>query len=311
MWRIFLLVLLLSSALPGGDAPLPQIDKAKLEAYLRYIEGYTSGVKLLIDNPSSSAYPGYFRILVHVSFGAQKVGDRLYYVTSDGEKFINGSLWDLNENPFLDTLDRLPTDGPSFGPATAKVTMVVFSDFQCPYCREFAKTLREHIPQTYQNDVRVVFKDFPIETLHPWARAAAEAGECIAEQKQDAFWAFHDWIFDHQQEISAANVAGKTLDFAKSQPLDPAKLSTCLSSHATAKLVDESVDAGRSLQVQQTPTVFVNGRLIGGAVPWNSLDAVIQLELNRPKEIPGPSTAKCCEITAPTIFESENLSLKA
>lgn len=303
MLRLCLLAALGASSILAADTSLPRIDKVKLETYLRYIEGYTPGVKLAIDDPAPSAFDGFFRVLVHLSLKDQKIGDRLYYVSSDGQHFISGQLWDLNQNPYLDVLEHLPMDGPSFGPAAAKIKIVVFSDFQCPYCREFAKTLRDNVPKKYPNDVQVIFQNFPIETLHPWAKAAAEAGNCIASQNPSSFWAFHDWIFEHQAEITPGNLAEKTIAFAKDQHLDSAQLSRCLSTRATAAQVEESLTAGRRLQIQQTPTMFINGRMLSGAIAWNSLDPVIQLELNRPKEIPGPPLAKCCEITPPTIVK--------
>lgn len=283
----------------------PKLDRQKLDDYLRYTEGFTPQVKLTIDDPGPSAYPGYFRVIVHLSVtrdkGVQQVGQKLYY-TPDGEHFIAGQLWELNKNPFEDTLERLPTDGPSFGPPNAKITIVVFSDFECPFCREFAKTLRSNVAQHYPKDVRVVFKDFPIDSIHPWAVAAAEAAHCIANQNPAAFWLFHDWIFEHQQEITPQNLKDKTLAFAQQQNIPAAALATCIDNHTTAAAVQESLEQGRSLQIQQTPTLFVNGRQVPGAVPWTTLDAVIQLEMGRPKDIPGPSSQQCCAVSAPTVL---------
>jgi protein-disulfide isomerase len=151
--------------------------------------------------------------------------------------------------------------------------------------------------------VRIVFEDFPIDAIHKWARAAAEAAHCLADQKPEAFWAFHDWIFEHQQEVNESNVREKALDVAKSQNLDLAKAGSCMDTHATAKIVETNVAAGRTLQVQQTPTIFVNGRSIPGAVSWSTLDTVIRMELNRPKNIPGPGTESCCSVTVPTVVK--------
>jgi protein-disulfide isomerase len=268
----------------------PKIDKQKFQEFLRYAEGYTEAVKFSIDDPVPSAYPGFWRVIVHVSLGERKAGDRLYYVTAEGQNFISGTLWELGKNPFADILAQLPTNAPSFGPADAKVSVVIFSDFQCPYCREFAKTVRDNIPKKYPNEVRVVFVDFPIDAIHPWARAASEAAHCLADQKPSAFWDFHDWIFEHQGEVNAGNLREKTLTIAKEQNIDASKVGSCIDSHATAGIVEEAVKQGRLLQVQQTPTEFVNGRLVGGAVPWKGLDSVIELELKRPKDIPGPSS---------------------
>lgn len=280
----------------------PKLDKQKLQVYLRYAEGFTNGVQIALDDPTPSAFEGYYRIVAHLTMGAQKA-DRVYYVTPDGQHLIAGSLWDVSKSPFADTLAHLPTNGPSFGPANAKVNIVVFSDFECPYCREFAKTIRDNLPKKYPNDVRVIFEDFPIDSIHKWARAAAEAAHCVATQKPEAFWAFHDWMFEHQQEVNPANVREKALDIGKSQNLDLTKLGSCIDTHATAAQVERNVELGRALQIQQTPTVFVNGRTIPGAVSWSALDTVIQMELNRPKDIPGPSAEKCCEVTVPTVLK--------
>ena len=288
------------AVLSAAQSEPPKIDKQQLQDYLRYAEGFTSKVQIELDNPEPSTMPGYYRILAHLTMGAQKA-DRVYYITPDGKHVIAGSVWPLEKNPFADTLAHLPTAGPSFGPADARVNIVVFSDFECPYCREFAKTVRDNIPKKYPADVRVVFEDFPLDAIHKWARAAAEASHCLAEQKPEAFWAFHDWIFEHQQEVNDGNVREKALNIAKTQNLDLSKASGCMDTHATAGIVEQSLNAGRILQVQQTPTIFVNGRIIPGAVSWPTLDSVIQMELNRPKEIPGPNSKDCCSVTIPTV----------
>lgn len=282
-----------------AEPAAPKLDKPKLESYVRYAEGYSNAVRFVIDDPVPSANPGYFRVLVHLTMGASKM-DRLYYLTPDGRHFINGSVWDLGESPFKDTLAHLPLDGFSFGPADAKVTIVVFSDFECPFCQTFAKTVRESLPAKYPKDVRVVFKDFPIAAIHPWAHAAAEASHCFGNQSKDAFWVFHDWIFAHQKEITPENLREKVLALGKEKALDTGKLGSCLDTHATAATVNKSIEAGQNLQIQQTPTVFINGRMEPEAVPWPALDAVIQLELGRPVTIPGPTAAACCEAGIPS-----------
>jgi len=281
------------------EALAPKIDKQKLETYVRYAEGFSPEVKISIDDPAPSPFTGYYRVLVHLTAGAHQL-DRLYYATQDGQQFINGSIWKLNESPFVDTLEHLSADGPSFGPPNARVTIVVFSDFECPYCRALAKTLRDKIPQKYPTDVRVVFKDFPIDSIHKWARAASEAAHCLASQKPGAFWAFHDWIFEHQQEVNETNLRDHALAFTKQQNLDVVAVSSCMANHVTAQEVSRSQQSGAALQILQTPTIFVNGRTISGAIPWQTLDNVIKIELNRPKEIVAGSAEKCCEVGIPT-----------
>lgn len=238
--------------LSGADAP--KLDKARVEAYLRYAEGYTAAAKITIGDPSPSYLPGYYRVPVHLTKDASSV-ERVYY-TPDGKHFISGSIWDLNHNPFTEITEQLPTSGFSFGPSDARVTIVVFSDLECPFCRELANTIRSNIPQKYPSDVRVIFVDFPLESIHKWARPAAEAGRCFGDKRPEAFWALHDWIFQHQQEIDGANLREKVLSVAKQQNLDLAEVSNCIDTHATANYVQQSIKAGQILHVQQTPTFF-------------------------------------------------------
>jgi protein-disulfide isomerase len=257
----------------------PAIDKAKLAAYIRYAEGFMADVHFVIDDPAPSSFPNFYRVNVHLSTDAGAKLDRVYYMTEDGKEIVNGTLWNLSKSPFAETLDHLPDNGYAFGPADAKVKLVIFSDFECPYCREFAKTVRENIPKKYPKDVRVVFEDFPLESIHPWARAAAEASHCVGSQSVDAFWAYHDWIFAHAADIKPETLRDKVLAWAKDQKLDTDKLAACMDSHVQAGAVEQAENAGKALQVVQTPTAFMNGRAIPGAMKWDGLESVIKLEL--------------------------------
>src|SRR5580704_2445582 len=103
---------------------------------------------------------------------------------------------------------------PSFGPTDAPVTIVEFGDFECPSCRAEAPLLRELIPQLFPNKVRIVFKDYPLESIHPWARAAAIAGRCVYRQNPQAFWKFYDWDHQNQDDITVENLKTKVLGWA-------------------------------------------------------------------------------------------------
>ncbi len=291
----------LSALLLRAASAAPPLNKPELEKYLRYAEGFTADVHFKIDDPTACTLPGFYRVMVHLATNAGGHLDRVYYVTPDGQNIINGSIWDFRLSPFSEALSHMPHDGYSFGPEDAKVQMVIFSDFQCPYCKEFAKTVRTNLAQKYPKDVRVVFEDFPIDSLHPWARAAAEDSHCVADEKPGEFWLFHDWIFEHQGEIKKDNLQSKVLDFAKDQNLDVAKVQACMDKHADAAVVERDIAAGQQLQVQQTPTVFINGRMVPGALPWPSLQSVIQLELNRPASVPAATAEQCCQVPMPVL----------
>ncbi len=103
---------------------------------------------------------------------------------------------------------------PSFGPANAAVTIVEFGDFECPSCRAEAPLLRELIPKLFPNKVRIVFKDYPLESIHPWARAASIAGRCVFRQNAQAFWKFYDWDYQNQDDTTVENLKSRVLAWA-------------------------------------------------------------------------------------------------
>ncbi len=290
-----------SAVEPVTPTTPPKIDHARWETYLRYAEGYVADVKFAFEDPKPSSIPGFYEVVVHLSNGPNKL-DRVYYVTADGQGIINGTIWNINDGPFASNLKVLPKEGPSFGPADAPVSMVIFSDFQCPFCSELAKTIRKNLPAKYPNKVHVIFVDFPLASMHPWARAAAEGAHCLADQRPDAFWAFHDWIFDHQKEVNADNLRAKTMDLAQQLSLDQTKVGACLDAHTHAAEIDKSVELGRVLEIHQTPTFFVNGRTESGALDWTRIAALIDFELNRPKQFASQANdEKCCEVAIPKV----------
>jgi protein-disulfide isomerase len=255
------------------------LDKATLENYLRHIELYRGDVTFQIDDPKPSKYlPGFSEVTVHLIFnGAEK--DELFYVSADGQTIVKGDVYDLNKRPFQSNLDKLTlADQPSFGPADAPVTIVEFGDFECPDCKMEAPILRHDLTEAFSGKVRVYFKSFPLESVHPWARAAAIVGRCVYQQDQSAFWKFYDWIYDNQDQITADDLNAKVLAWAAGNGVDTMKLGRCIDTKATEPEVDRSIAEGRALGVAGTPTLFINGRKIGGLM-WPDLQMVIKKEL--------------------------------
>jgi protein-disulfide isomerase len=285
---------------PAAAQP-PKIDKPAISKYLRYAEGFSPQVEMTVGDPKPSVFPGLYDIEVTLKAGRNEVV-KTYYLTSDGKQLISGAVYDLHQSPFAQNLPLLKEEGaPALGPANAPVKIFLFSDFECPYCKEEAETLRANVAKDHANEVRIIYKDFPLDSIHPWARPAAIAGQCIAEQKAAAFWSFHDWIYAHQGEINPGNVKGKIADFAKTQNIDPQKLSVCEANPATAARVDKTVAEGRKLGVTQTPTMFVNGRSVPGVLSAEQMNMLIQLELGRAKAVSAEATEKCCEVDIPSL----------
>lgn len=166
---------------------------------------------------------------------------------------------------------QVATTGPAKGPETAKVTIVEFSDFQCPYCSR-GRQVMDQVVKAYGDKVRVVFRDFPL-SFHENAQKAAEAGQCANDQGK--FWAMHDWMFDNQKSLGVEDLkkAARTLQ------IDGAKFDECLTSGKFAKVVAENMKAGSAAGVRGTPAFFVNGVFLNGALPFEKFKAEIDREL--------------------------------
>ena len=165
-------------------------------------------------------------------------------------------------------------DDPARGDASAAVTLVEFSDFQCPFCAQVMPTLKR-VQETYGDQVRIVWKDFPLTAIHPQAFGAAQAGQCA--QEQGKFWELHDRLFANQQTLQPESL--KT--HAAAVGLDAAAFSTCLDTAKYADHVQAQMDTGTSLGVASTPTVFINGRMVSGAQPYAAFTKIIDEELER------------------------------
>ena len=163
---------------------------------------------------------------------------------------------------------------PSLGPASAPVTLIEFSDFECPFCQRVAPTLKK-VREAYGDRVRVVWKDYPLTQIHPNAFKAGEAGHCAAEQGK--FWEFHDRLFANQQALMPDALKGH----ASTLGLDTTKFNACLDSSKYGERVRDGIAQGTRLGVNSTPTIYINGRLISGAQPYEVIAGIIDEELSK------------------------------
>jgi len=163
---------------------------------------------------------------------------------------------------------------PSQGPSSAKVTVIEFGDFECPFCGEEEPVVTE-ILQSYSGRIRFVFKEFPLSSIHPYAELAAEAA--LAANAQGKFWPYHDTLYANQSALTQADLEG----YAATLGLDVTTFDAALTQHTYQAAVAADVAEGTSVGVNGTPTFFVNGVEVVGAVPYSQLANVIDLELAR------------------------------
>ena len=163
---------------------------------------------------------------------------------------------------------------PSKGSAQAPVTIVEFSDFQCPYCKNFTDTLYR-VLRDFSSDVRLVFRQFPLSEIHPMAEKAGEASLCA--QEQGKFWEFHDLMFKDQAKLKVEDLKAKSAELG----LDTSAFNACLDSGKHAQRIRQDIRDAAVAGASGTPAVFINGRFFGGARPYDELAAIVKEELQR------------------------------
>ena len=278
-----LLLLLLTAPLACAQqsaAPVSAETQKSIEAFLRNYFALGPDIKITVGTPKEIRNSGLSEVPIDVKSpeGSDTVK---MYLTKDGRYLLRGELNDLTADPLAANIAKFNlTNAPVLGDPKATITIVEYSDFECPVCRSLHDVLRGLLPKYPQ--VKVVFKDFPLEALHPWARTAAIAGRCAYQQDPKAFWKLYDLIYDNQEVISASNAWDKMLEYAGRSGLNVDTFKSCMSSPQASGEVDASLNNGKELDVRSTPTVFVNGRRINGADP-HVLQQYIDYELAQQK----------------------------
>lgn len=264
---------------PSATNASPSPIQKSVEAYLRNLYAFGPDVQVTVGPLKESSSPGLLAtdITVKVEDNVQSVQ---FYVSKDGKYLIRGELSDLTKDPLAENRAKLQLkDAPIWGDPKAPITMVEFSDFECPVCRRLHDVLQGLLANYSQ--VRLIFKDFPLEQ-HPWARSAALAGRCAYNQDPKAFWKLYDLIYDNQDIISPENSYAKFTDYGSQIGLNPEVFKACQASPEAAAAVDASRSNGLALEVSSTPTIFIDGRRIVGADP-HQVEQSIKYELEKLK----------------------------
>jgi protein-disulfide isomerase len=242
--------------------------------FLKQTFGYDSSLSWKVNNIKPSEAEGLAEVDVTISQPQGTQGLK-FYVTPDGHHAVNGEVLPFGAHPYAPARSALEKGitGPSRGPASAPVTLVEFSDLQCPHCKEAQPTIDKLIEQ--DKNVRVVFQNFPLP-MHDWSMKAASYADCVGRAPGDAVWKFIDGIFSSQNNITAANADEKLTALADSVGVKGSEIAACAAKPETETRVQHSIDLGNSLGVNSTPTIFVNGRKISaGGIPLEVLEKMV------------------------------------
>jgi protein-disulfide isomerase len=182
------------------------------------------------------------------------------------------------QQPGLDPNKRYDVaikDQPSWGAADAPITIVEFSDFQCPFCERFFTETYPQLKQKYGDKIHFVYRDFPLSQIHPQADIAAQAANCA--NGEGKFWEYHDILFKNQSKLQRDDLVG----YATQLGIDKTKFSKCLDSRTYDPQINQDIQDGFNLGVGGTPTFFINGRPVVGAQPYSVFAQTIDAELNK------------------------------
>lgn len=263
-------------AAPASSAALPSKDD--VEVAMKRTFGYDPAITWVIYDISPSLVPG----LADVTLSINKQQPQHVYYYAANQSAIIGETIPFGPNPFASIRTTLQAaDGPTRGPQSPVIAMVEFSDLECPHCKA-AQPVLEKLAGDFPQ-VRYTFQQFPLPaSMHPWALKAAEYADCAGRANPSLFWKYVDTIFENQGGIAAPTADDKLKEFATTVGLDPEKLSTCAADPQTEARVKKSIDLGQSLDVTQTPTLFVNGRRVLGItdIPYEKLKDLVQFEID-------------------------------
>jgi protein-disulfide isomerase len=275
--RLFVLLLLLCVGCSAQSNPNPQpgaIDvNQRIERQVHAYFGVPADVTVKIGARTPSEFPGYENVPVTMS-RQDKSQTMEFLVSKDGKTLIRMTKIDLTVDPYASTMKKIDVGGrPVRGNPDAKVTIINYDDFECPFCARMHSTLMSEILPQYGDKIKIVYKDYPLP-MHPWAQHAANNANCLAKESGPGYWQFADYVHANQRSIN-----GSQKDVQSSfNELD----------HIT---MDIGMTEADSIGVNATPTLFVNGERLEGAVDIEEVKAALNQRLLEAGVQPPPAPA--------------------
>jgi protein-disulfide isomerase len=297
---IFVLICLGCSA-----QSLPPDTATKVERHIRAYYNLPADVQVTLGPLKPSEFPNYdsLQITLNNSERKQQVD---FLLSKDGNQLIRITKLDLTRDPYNEVMKKINTSGrPARGNKEAKVVAVNYDDFECPYCSRMHQTLFPEIFKEYGDRVLFIYKDYPLIEIHPWAVHAAVNANCLVAQNNDAYWDYADYLHANRKEVDsvqgsearAAVLDKLAMDQGQKHNLDIAKLQACVKAQ-NEDAVRASMKEADGLGVSATPTMFINGQKVDGAVPLPELRAAFDRAL-KDAGVPVPPPAAPSSTTTP------------
>jgi protein-disulfide isomerase len=279
----FSLCLVIACSAQSSPSPsaLPADLAHRIEVEIRSRYQVPTGVNVTIGTPTASELTGFDNLAVTLSGGTHS-STHDFLISKDRKTLAHMEKMDITQ----DLMSKIDTKGrPSRGNPNAKVTIINFDDFECPFCSRMHSTLFPGLLKAYGDKVRIIYKDFPLVEIHPWAMHAAIDGNCLAAQNNDAYWDFADYVHANQRLLPGNNPADAMtkLDATAHEQgvkykLDQPKLDACVKKQDESG-VRASIAEGEKFAIDSTPTLFVNGERMSGAIPEAEMHQVLDRAL--------------------------------
>jgi protein-disulfide isomerase len=270
--RAFLVLLVICLGC-SAQAPPTNIVSV-IERHVRAHYSLPPDVKVIVGALRSSEFANYDALTVTFASPTKKQ-EFEFLLSRDHKTLVRLSKFDLSTDPYAEIMKKIDVSGrPARGNKDAKVTIVSYDDFECPFCSRMHQTLFPGLFKEYGDRVLFIYKDYPLEEIHPWAVHAAVNANCLGAENGDAYWDYADYLHANQHAIGAekgrdgqdAELDKLAMLQAQKHNLDLPRLQTCVKAQ-DEKAVRASMREGESVGVDATPAMFINGQKLDGAVP--------------------------------------------
>ncbi|HET8890986.1 MAG TPA: thioredoxin domain-containing protein [Candidatus Angelobacter sp.] len=270
------------TAKPAEKAdPLSPEVVHRIQTEIRTHYNVPQQITISVAPPTPGSVPGYDDLAITL-LGGNHPSTHEFLISKDRKTLAHMEKYDVSQ----DLMSKIDVKGRAVrGNPNAKVTIVNFDDFQCPFCSRMHANLFTTVFKDYADRVKIVYKDYPLIEIHPWAMHAAIDGNCLAEQNNEAYWDFADYVHANQKLVAGAsrtdaysNLDNAAKTQAQKHQLDQEKLQACVQKQDESS-VRASMAEGDKLGVDSTPTLFINGERFTGAVPEQELRAVLNRAL--------------------------------